>query len=104
MAISRETTRARYITPANSSIITSERAAGVSGNMSPRPTPDRVVKLRNSSSVQVRGASASSAALKLPGTASWQKLNRWAKAQASRVKVAPAAYSSSVVARWSAFM
>jgi len=29
MAISRETTRARYITPANSSIITSERAAGV---------------------------------------------------------------------------
>ena len=45
-----------YMTPANCSSITSARAIGVSGMMSPSPTPDSVVKLRNNSSIQVRAS------------------------------------------------
>ncbi|MNU07440.1 hypothetical protein D3C72_2530290 [compost metagenome] len=71
----------------NSSIMTSDLATAVSGTMSPRPTPDSVVKLRNSRSIQPRAA----VLAKLPGASIWQTEYIWAKAQASRVKVAPTA-------------
>jgi len=63
-----------------------------------------VVKLRNSSSIQLRAAWGSTAATKLPGARIWQAEYAKAKPQASSVKVAPAANSSSVVARVSAIM
>src|SRR5688572_13383173 len=54
-AINRDTTKAGYITPENSSSMTRARAIGSSGTMSPSPTPDIVVKLRKRSSIHVRG-------------------------------------------------
>jgi len=45
--ISRETTSAMYITPANCSSITSARAHGLIGRTSPRPKLDSVVKLQH---------------------------------------------------------
>jgi hypothetical protein len=52
--INRDTTSEMYMTPVNSSTMTSARAIGDTGTMSPRPTPDRQVKLRNSNSIQER--------------------------------------------------
>src|SRR5690606_11641925 len=69
--IRRDTTSAMYITPAKASSITSARAAGRTGRMSVSPTPESVLKLRNSSSVQLRGRSGSTAARKLPGKQCW---------------------------------
>ncbi len=66
--------------------------------MSPIPVLESKAKLRNINSVQVRGASGLTAAPKLPGCSACRTTNRWAKAQASRVNVAPAANNSSVVA------
>src|SRR5690606_6192236 len=69
---SRATTMAMYMTPANISSIASARAAGDSGSTSLRPVPDRMLKLRYSSSIQPRGSSGWSAPVKLPGYCSWQ--------------------------------
>src|SRR3982751_3936529 len=70
-AINRDTTRARYITPENSSIMTRARDIGRRGTMSPSPTPDSVVKLRKSSSIHVRGLPEAARAPKLPGSKAW---------------------------------
>lgn len=51
---SRETTIATYAIPASCSIITSARANGLTGTTSLRPVLESVVKLRNSSSIQLR--------------------------------------------------
>jgi hypothetical protein len=67
MAINRDTTRAMYITPENSSIMTRARAIGRRGTISPSPTPDSVVKLKKSNSIHVRGWSEPTRAPKLPG-------------------------------------
>src|SRR3546814_7326006 len=71
-AITRETAMAMYITPENIASIVSARASGESGTMSLRPTPDSVLKLRNSSSIHVRGCGGTDTSLKLPGTQAWQ--------------------------------
>ena len=39
---------------------------------SPRPVLERVVKLMNSSSIQLRSPFGSTAAVKLPGSIAWQ--------------------------------
>jgi hypothetical protein len=44
----------------------------LTGTTSLRPVLDSVVKLRNSSSVQLRSAPGSIAAVKLPGSIAWQ--------------------------------
>src|SRR3546814_11108106 len=87
---------AMYITPENIASIVSARASGESGTMSLRPTPDSVLKLRNSSSIHVRGCGGTDTSLKLPGTQAWQAENAYANAHASRVKVVAADTSSSV--------
>jgi hypothetical protein len=53
--ISRETTSAIYITPANDSSMTSARAIPVTGRMSLNPTPESTATLRNRSSIHVPG-------------------------------------------------
>src|SRR3546814_3810684 len=78
---------AMYITPENIASIVSARASGESGTMSLRPTPDSVLKLRNSSSIHVRGCGGTDTSLKLTGTQAWQAENAYANAHASRVKV-----------------
>ena len=65
------------------------RANGLTGTTSDRPVLERFVKLRNSSSSQVRGASGSTAAMKLPGTSACRNENTYANAQATSVNVAP---------------
>src|SRR3546814_11183030 len=55
--------------------------------MSLRPTPDSVLKLRNSSSIHVRGCGGTDTSLKLHGTQAWQAENAYANAPASRVNV-----------------
>ena len=65
---------------------------------------DSVVKLRNSSSIHVRCASGSIAAMKLPGSIACQTVYTYAKPQATSVNVAPTANSSSRVISWSASM
>ena len=65
---------------------------------------DSVVKLRNSSSIQVRGEPELTAATNEPGQITWVTVYRCANAQASRVKVAPTANSSSRVMVRSASM
>src|SRR6185312_4243399 len=102
--IRRDTTSARYITPTNISRLATARACTVIGMTSPMPVLDSSAKLKNSSSVQVRGACGSTAAEKQPGCRVWHSTNTKVNAHASRVKVAPAANSSSVVARRSASM
>jgi hypothetical protein len=69
---SRETTIATYPSPASISSITSPRANHLIGTTSLRPVCDRVVKLRNRSSLQVRSGCGSTAAVKLPGSTAWQ--------------------------------
>jgi hypothetical protein len=54
--ITRETNIAMYASPRHCSTITRERAKGLTGMTSPRPVLVSVVKLRKSSSVQVRGS------------------------------------------------
>ena len=93
-----------YMTPANCSSITSARACGRIGTTSLRPTPDNRLKLRNSSSIQLRAEVGSTAAVKLPGYHCWHTEKANANAHASSVKVAPAAYSSSLVTAWSCSM
>src|SRR5690606_22106265 len=66
-AISRDTAMAMYITPENIASMVRARACGESGTTSLRPTPDSVLKLRNSSSIQVRGCGGIETSLKLPG-------------------------------------
>src|SRR5690606_10172938 len=69
--INRDTTRARYITPTNISRLAMARACTVIGMTSPMPVLDSSAKLRNISSVQVRGACGSTAAEKQPGCKVW---------------------------------
>ena len=64
----RDTTMAMYATPASCSSITTERAKAFTGITSLRPVLDRVVKLRKSSSIQVRSPVGSIAAVKLLGS------------------------------------
>ena len=52
-----------------------ERANGSTGTTSLSPMLESVVKLRNSSSIHVRSASGSTAAMKLPGSIAWQTTN-----------------------------
>src|SRR5690606_29525566 len=85
--ISRDTTRAMYITPANCPSITSARACGNTGTTSLRPTPDNRLKLRYISSIQLR-CSPGEVETKLPGSAIWHTEKAKANAHASRVKVA----------------
>ena len=59
------------------------------GTTSPRPVAESVVKLRKSSSIQLRSAAGSTAAVKLPGAIAWHTTYTWTKAQATSVKVAP---------------
>ena len=92
------------MTPTNISTVVTARASGLTGITSPMPVLDSSAKLRNISSVQVRGDCGSTAAEKLPGCSACTTTNRWAKPQASSVKVAPAAKSSSVVACQSLIM
>ena len=66
---------AMYITPENIASIVSARAKGESGTMSVRPTPDSVLKLRNRSSIHVRGCGGMDTSLKLPGTHAWHAEN-----------------------------
>src|SRR5690348_10713501 len=73
--ISRETTSARYITPTNISRLATARAWTVIGMTSPMPVLDISAKLRNSSSVHVRGACGSTAAEKQPGCKVWHNTN-----------------------------
>ena len=80
-----------YITPANEASIASARACGPIGRMSPMPTLDSVLKLRNSSSNHVRGRAGSTRPVKLPGYYAWHTANANAKPHASRVKVAAVA-------------
>ncbi len=63
-----------------------------------------VVKLRNSSSIQVRSSPGSTAAVKLPGSIAWTTVYMYANAHATSVNVAPTANSSSVVISRSASM
>ena len=49
----------------------STRAGALTGSTSPSPVADRLVKLKNSSSIQVRGRSGSKP-VKLPGYQAWQ--------------------------------
>ena len=72
--------------------------------MSLSPTAESTLKLRYSSSIQLRVPLATPLALKLPGYHCWHTEKANANAQASRVKVAPAANSSSLVTRWSSSM
>ena len=65
---------------------------------------DSVVKLRKRSSIQLRSAAGSVAAVKLLGSIAWQTVKTYAKAQATSVNVAPTAKSSSRVITWSASM
>ena len=48
------------------------RANGLTGATSLRPVLESVVKLRNSSSIQLRSPVGSTAAVKLPGSIAWQ--------------------------------
>jgi hypothetical protein len=68
---SRDTTIATYARPLICSSITTARANGRTGTMSLSPVLDSVVKLRNSSSIQVRSAVGSLAAMKLSGWIAW---------------------------------
>ncbi len=52
--------------------MTSPRANGSTGTTSLSPVLDSVVKLRNNSSIHVRSAFGSTAAVKLPGSIAWQ--------------------------------
>jgi hypothetical protein len=56
--------------------MTSARANGSTGAMSLSPVLVRVVKLRNSNSIHVRGACGRTAAVKLPGSIAWQTSER----------------------------
>src|SRR3546814_16869837 len=84
-AITRETAMAMYITPENIASIVSARARGESGTMSLSPTPDSVLKLRNSSSIHVRGCGGTDTSLKMHGTQDWQAEKAYANAHARRV-------------------
>ena len=64
---------ATYPRPASCSSMTTDRAHEVIGMMSLRPVLESVVKLRNSSSIQVRSLPGSTAAMKLPGTSTCTK-------------------------------
>ena len=64
-----------YPRPATCSIITTLRANALSGTTSLRPTLVSVVKLRNSSSIQVRSSPGSTAAVKLPGSIACTTVN-----------------------------
>src|SRR3546814_6201939 len=81
-AITRETAMAMYITPENIASIVSARARGESGTMSLSPTPDSVLKLRNSSSIHVRGCGGTDTSLTLPGTQAWQAETAYANRSA----------------------
>src|SRR3546814_18981316 len=76
---------AMYITPENIASIVSARARGESGTMSLSPTPDSVLKLRNSSSIHVRGCGGTDTSLKLPGTQACQAEQAYANAHPNRV-------------------
>lgn len=67
---------ATYPRPANCSSMTTDLPHDVMGTMSLRPVLDSVVKLRNSSSIQVRSLVALTAAVKLPGTSTWTNTYR----------------------------
>lgn len=59
-----------------------------------------MVKLRNSNSIHVRSAVGLTAAVKLFDDNAWTNTKRYANPQAKE-KVAPVAYSSSVLTSWS---
>ena len=62
------------------------------------------MKLRKSSSIHVRFPVGSTAAVKLRGSMACTTVKAYANAQATSVKVAPTANSSSRVTSWSASM
>ena len=68
MAMRRETTMAMYMTPLNISSMMSERAIGATGVISLSPTPERVLKLRKSSSSHDLCSNRFGVVPKLPGT------------------------------------
>jgi hypothetical protein len=69
------------------------------GRISPSPVAERFVKLKDMSSTNVRGSPGKLAPTKLPGNCVWQARYTYVYPHASRVNVAPAANSSSIVTR-----